>query len=64
MLNHKILINLYIIINKQDAAVRGKFYADVAEGRQHRGGCITPQAVTHSLVLLKMGKIISQNMLS
>ena len=36
----------------------------VAEGRQHRGGCITPQAVTHSLVLLKMGKIISRNMLS
>ena len=36
-----------------------------AEGRQHRGGgCITPQAVTHSLVLLKMGKIISRNMLS
>ena len=27
-------------------------------------GCITPQAVTHSLVLLKMGKIISRNMLS
>ena len=25
---------------------------------------ITPQAVTHSLVLLKMGKIISRNMLS
>ena len=35
-----------------------------AEGRHHRGGCITPQAVTHSLVLLKMGKIISRNMLS
>ena len=35
-----------------------------AEGRQHRGGCIIPQAVTHSLVLLKMGKIISRNMLS
>ena len=35
-----------------------------AFGRQHRGGCITPQAVTHSLVLLKMGKIISRNMLS
>ena len=35
-----------------------------AEGRQHRGVCITPQAVTHSLVLLKMGKIISRNMLS
>ena len=31
--------------------------------RQHRG-CIIPQAVTHSLVLLKMGKIISRNMLS
>ena len=30
-----------------------------ATGRQHRGGCITPQAVTHSLVLLKMGKIIA-----
>ena len=27
-------------------------------------GCITPQVVTHSLVLLKMGKIISRNMLS
>jgi len=27
-------------------------------GRQHRG-CIIPQAVTHSLVLLKMDKIIS-----
>ena len=34
-----------------------------AIGRQHRG-CIIPQTVTHSLVLLKMGKIISQNMLS
>ena len=35
---------------------------DVA-GRQHRG-CIISQAVTHSLVLLKMGKIIVRNMLS
>ena len=34
-----------------------------ASGRQHRG-CIIPQAVTHSLVLLKMGKIIFQNVLS
>jgi len=34
-----------------------------ATGRQHRS-CIIPQAVTHSLVLLKMGKIISRNMLS
>ena len=32
-------------------------------GRQQRG-CIIPQTVTHSLVLLKMGKIISRNMLS
>jgi len=34
-----------------------------ATGLQHRR-CIIPQAVTHSLVLLKMGKIISLNMLS
>ena len=34
-----------------------------ANGRQHRG-CIIPQAVTHSLVLLKMGKIIARNLLS
>ena len=34
-----------------------------ATGRQHRE-CIIPQAVTHSLVLLKMGKIISRNMLN
>ena len=34
-----------------------------AGGRQHRG-CITPQTVTHSLVLLKMGKIIAGNVLS
>ena len=30
-----------------------------AVGRQHRG-CIIPQAVTHSLALLKMGKIIAE----
>ena len=34
-----------------------------ASDRQHRG-CIIPQAVTHSLVLLKMDKIIAGNMLS
>jgi len=34
-----------------------------ATDRQHRG-CIMPQTVTHSLVLLKMGKIIARNMLS
>ena len=33
-----------------------------AGGRQHRG-CIIPQAVTHSLVLPKMGKIIARNIL-
>jgi len=34
-----------------------------AIGRQHRR-CIIPQTVTHSLVLLKMGKIIFRNLLS
>jgi hypothetical protein len=32
-------------------------------GRQLRG-CIIPQAVTHNLVLLKMGKIIARNRLN
>ena len=34
-----------------------------ATGRQRRG-CIIPQAVTHSLMLLKMGGINARNMLS
>ena len=34
-----------------------------ATGRQHRG-CVIPQAVTHSLVLLKKGQIIARNMSS
>jgi len=34
-----------------------------AGGRQHRR-CIIPQTVTHSLVLLRMDKIIARNMLS
>ena len=34
-----------------------------ANGRQHRG-CIIPQAVTHSLVLLKMDEVIARNMFS
>ena len=38
-------------------------YESGGGGRQHRG-CIIPQTVTHSLVLLKIGKIISWNMLS
>jgi len=35
----------------------------LASDRQHRV-CIIPQAVTHSIVFLKMGKIIARNMLS
>ena len=38
-------------------------HTQVAGGRQHRG-CIIPQAVTHSLVLLKMGKITARKTLS
>jgi len=34
-----------------------------ATGQEHRGSTV-PQAVTHSLVLLKMDKIIPRNMLS
>jgi len=34
-----------------------------ATSRQNRG-CIVPQAVTHSLAHLKMGKIIAQKMLN
>jgi len=34
-----------------------------ATGRQHRG-CIIPQVVIHSQVLLKMGRIIVLNMFS
>jgi len=34
-----------------------------AAGRQQLG-CITPQAVKHSLALLKMGRIVAPNMLS
>ena len=34
-----------------------------ATSQQHRG-CIIPQAVTHSLALLKIGKIIARHMLS
>ena len=40
-----------------------RFLRFQATGRQRRG-CIIPQAVTHSLALLKMGVIIARNMLS
>ena len=49
----KIFILYYVVKSKHD----------VAGSRKHRG-CIIPQAVTHSLVLLKMDKIIARNMLS
>jgi len=51
------LINKYISLSDICLTVRHW----CAGGRQHRG-CIIPQAVTNSLVLLK-GKIIARNML-
>ena len=47
----------------EDRGVHRVLVGKPAGGRQHRG-CIMSQAVKHSLVLLKMGKIISRNMLS
>ena len=47
---------------KRDKFVKQKVFFG-ANGRQHHG-CILPQAVTHSLMLLKMGRIIARNMLS
>jgi len=40
-----------------------RFADSLRAGRQRRG-CIIPQAVTHSLVLLKMGGIDARSMLS
>jgi len=40
-----------------------EFLCIQATSRQHRGH-ITSQAVTHSLALLKIGKMIVRNMLS
>ena len=37
-----------------------EFLCFQATGRQHRG-CIIPQAVTHSVVLVKMGAINARN---
>jgi hypothetical protein len=36
--------------------------AEPLPGYRHCNGCIIPQAVTHSLVLLKMGGINARNM--
>ena len=47
---------------RQQAYVK-QLLLPAATGRQ-RHGCIIPQAVTLSLVLLKMGKMIARNMLS
>ena len=44
-------------------SLEAEFLRFQATGRQHRE-CIIPQAVTHSLVLLKMGGINARNMLS
>jgi hypothetical protein len=40
-----------------------EFFCFQATGQQQRR-CIIPQALTHNLVLLKMGVIIAGNMLS
>ena len=44
-------------------SLEAEFLRFQATGRQN-SGCIIPQAVTHSLVLLKMGKLIARKMLS
>ena len=59
-------VELHRVITSEEALQRYIGYTPTmlpAFGRQHRV-CIIPQTVTHSLVLLKMGKIISRNMLS
>ena len=43
--------------------VEFQFHLIQFTSRQHRP-CIIPQTVTHSLELLRMGEIISRNMLS
>jgi len=40
-----------------------QFHLIQVTGRQHRR-CVISQAVTHSLVLLRMGEIMDRNMLS
>ena len=40
------------------------YNAPMAVAGLQRRGCIIPQTVTHSLVILNMGKIIARNMLS
>ena len=44
-------------------SLEAEFLRFQATGRQHRG-FIIPQAVTYSLVLLRMGEIIARNLLS
>ena len=64
--NRRCLVNTLrtALLNCLNARSRGlSFRHHAATCRQHRG-CVIPQAVTQSLVLLKMGKIISRNMLS
>ena len=49
--------------SRSAGSLEAEFLRFQASGRQHRG-YIIPQAVTQSLVLLKMGGINAQNMLS
>ena len=65
-------VTLHLVVYILEYA-RSKYYINLytyqfglkltVASRQHRE-CIIPQPVTHSLVFLKMGKIISRNMLS
>ena len=63
LINNSSQLNMFQAIIFSSSRALDCVFQFVDTGRQHRG-CIIPQAVTHSLVLLKMGKIISRNMLS
>jgi len=63
-----VLLSITLVINRFDALLLYFIIhllqpSTCFEQLRHRW-CITQQIVTHSLVLLKMGKIIARNMLS
>ena len=58
----RLCVTAYGIMHPR-CCLEAEFLRFQATGRQHRG-CIIPQAVTHSLVILKMGEINAWNMLS
>jgi len=70
-MERRIGIPVYLVFHQRSGRIGGRSWLGLNNtptmlpkgGRQHRG-CIISQAVTHSLVLLKMGKIIARNMLS